>query len=375
VFVTASWTWRVLVLAAGLWLVGWLFATFWSILLPLLLGLIVSTVLWPPVRFLRRHLPDSLAALLGIVGLIAVVGGLLVLISRVVASQGQDLADQFSSSLTSLQDWLAGPPFNLGDDALGSLVDQGVEFLQSNTQTIASTALTSLAAIGSAVVTLALALVLCFFMLKDGPRFVVWLRRWVGDRVGDHVDRVAGRVWKALGQYIWSQAAVAAVDGIFIGLGIWILGVPLALPIAVLTFLGGFIPIVGAFVAGTVAVLVALVTQGAWSALIALAIVLLVQQIEGNVLQPLLVGRTMKINAAVTIGVVAVGGTLFGIIGAFLAVPATAVFIVIAQYLRSQVLDEPPPTPEDTDPVADREGDLDAEPVPAKPAQDADRPS
>ncbi|MBM9467948.1 AI-2E family transporter [Nakamurella sp. YIM 132084] len=333
----STWTLRLIIIAAGLWVLAWLIGEFWSILLPLFLALLLSTVLWPPVRFLRRWLPASLAALIGVVGLLLIVAGVVTLITRVVTAQGQDLANQFSAGLSSLQDWLAGPPFNLNDNALGDLVNQGVQWVQANTQTVAGTALSSLATVGSILITLVLALVLAFFMLKDGPRFVPWLRRWIGREAGDHFAEVSGRVWSALGAYIWSQAAVAAVDGIFIGLGLWILGVPLALPIAVLTFFGGFIPIVGAFVAGVVAVLVALVTQGFWSAVIALGIVLLVQQLEGNVLQPLLVSRTLKINAAVVLGSVSLGGTLFGIIGAFLSVPAVAVVMVVAQYLRSQV--------------------------------------
>ena len=124
----------------------------------------------------------------------------------------------------------------------------------------------------------------------------------------------------------------------FIGVGVWLLGVPFALPIAVLTFFGGFVPIVGAFVAGAIATLVALVSNGIWTAVAVLAIVLVVQQLEGNVMQPILVGRTLKIHAAVVLtAVVALGGTLFGIVGAFLAVPAVAVFQVIARYVREQL--------------------------------------
>ncbi len=152
---------------------------------------------------------------------------------------------------------------------------------------------------------------------------------------------VADRVWTALGQYVWSQAAVALVDGVFIGVGVWLLGVPFALPIAVLTFVGGFVPIVGAFVAGAIATLVALVSNGIWTAVAVLAIVLVVQQLEGNVMQPILVGRTLKIHAAVVLTSVALGGTLFGIVGAFLAVPAVAVFQVIARYVREQLATDP----------------------------------
>jgi len=170
------------------------------------------------------------------------------------------------------------------------------------------------------------------------------LRTWIGSTTGAHVEVVSDRVWTALGQYVWSQAAVALVDGVFIGLGVWFLGVPFALPIAVLTFFGGFVPIVGAFVAGSIATLVALVSNGVWTAVAVLAIVLVVQQLEGNVMQPILVGRTLKIHAAVVLTSVALGGTLFGIVGAFLAVPAVAAGQVITRYVREQ-LERPPDAP------------------------------
>ncbi|WP_111768549.1 AI-2E family transporter [Nakamurella deserti] len=335
------WTLRVLVIAAGLWLLGWLVGQLWSIVLPVLLALLLSTVLWPPVRFMRRKLPAALSALAAVLGLIVVIGGLIALFVPVISNEGQNLASQFSSGLESLQNWLSGPPLNLGDNAVGTLLDQAVSYLQENAQDLAGTALTTIGTIGSAVVTIVFALLFTFFMLKDGPRFLPWLRGWIGRGAGRHVGEVSGRVWTALGHYVWSQAAVAAIDGVLIGLGVWIVGVPLALPIAVLTFFGGFIPIVGAFAAGAVAVLVALVTKGVVPALIVLAIIVVVQQLEGNVLQPILVSKSLKIHAAVVLGGVALGSTLFGVVGAFLAVPAIAIVMVVANYLREQVVGRP----------------------------------
>ncbi|GAA1995009.1 AI-2E family transporter [Nakamurella flavida] len=365
VHTSARWTLRLLIIAAGLWVLAQLFAWLWPILLPVLLALVLSSVLWPPVRWMRRKLPPALAAALGLIGLFALIAAAIWLIVPVVTAQAQPLANQASAGLASLQTWLSEPPFNLDDKGLGDLISQATSYLQDNAQTIATTALTSLAAIGSLLVTVVLALILTFFMLKDGPKFLPWLERWVGVRTGYHLDEVAGRVWSALAQYIWSQAAVAAVDGIFIGLGVFLLGVPLALPIGVITFLGGFIPIVGAFVAGGVAVLVALVSNGVWTAFFVLLVVLAVQQIEGNVLQPILVGKTLKLNAAVVIAGVTAGGSLFGIIGAFLAVPVIATSIVIAQYLRSQVVDEAPPPVGTLDPdeAPDDQPALDASPT------------
>lgn len=338
---TYNWTLRLLVIGVGLWVLFYLAGQLWSVILPVLFGLLLSTVLWPPVRFLRRRIPNALAALLAILTLLVVVVGLIAVLAPIVTSQAQGLVDQASAGLSSLQTWLAGPPFNLGSDSLGGLIDSGIRQLQSNSQEIAGIVLSSLGAIGSAVTTAVLALVLAFFFLKDGPNFLPWLRTWIGASTGRHAEELSDRVWTALGQYVWSQAAVAFVDAVFIGMGVWLLGVPFALPIAVLTFFGGFVPIVGAFVAGAIATLVALVSGGIWTAVAVLAIVLVVQQLEGNVMQPLLVGRTMKIHPAVTLASVALGATLFGIVGAFLAVPAVAAAQVIARYTREQLANPP----------------------------------
>ena len=341
---TSRWTVRLLIIAVGLWVVFYIAGQFWSVLLPIFFGLLLSTVLWPPVRFLRRIMPNALAALLAVLGLLVVVIGLIVVLAPQVTSQAQDLVNQASDGLESLQKWLAGPPFNFGTDSLGGLVDKAVSELQSNSQEVLVVVLGSLGAIGSALTTAVLALVLAFFFLKDGPNFLPWLRTWIGASTGTHVEELSDRVWTALGQYVWSQAAVAFIDGLFIGLGVWALGVPFALPIAVLTFFGGFVPIVGAFVAGAIATLVALVSGGVWTAVGVLAIVLVVQQLEGNVMQPILVGRTLKIHPAVVLASVALGATLFGIVGAFLAVPAVAAFQVIARYTREELATPMPAT-------------------------------
>ncbi len=355
----SSWTVRVLIIGAGLialfWVMGWL----WSILLPIFLGLLLSTVLWPPTRFLRRWLPPALAAILSVLALFAFVIGIVVLLLPQVRDQADDLVNQAANGLSTVQAWIEGPPLNLSTDTLSDLVDQGISQLRDNGQVIAAYVVSSLGTIGSAIITLVLALVLTFFFLKDGPRFLPWLRQWIGDGAGSHFTELSQRVWKALGQYVWSQAAVAAVDGIFIGLGVWLLGVPFAIPIAVLTFFGGFIPIVGAFTAGTIAVLVALVSNGLWTAVGVLVIVLVVQQLEGNVMQPILVGKTLKMHPAVVLTVVALGGTLFGIIGAFLSVPAVAVFQVVARYLREQIGAAPDPEDSDTDTDTDSDSDSD----------------
>jgi predicted PurR-regulated permease PerM len=190
--------------------------------------------------------------------------------------------------------------------------------------------------VGSSLINLVLALILTFFFLKDGPRWVPWLSAQTGPRAAPHVAALSYKTWSTLSEFIRQQALVGFIDAFFIGVGLWILDVPLVLPLALLTFFGGFIPIIGAFVAGAFAVLIALVSQGFTTALIVLAIVVVVQQIEGNVLQPIIQGRGLDLHAAVVILAVTAGGNLAGIIGAFLAVPVAALIAVVYRYVRDE---------------------------------------
>lgn len=322
---------------------------FWVIILPVLLGLFFATVLWPVAEPMRRVMPDALASLLVMLGSLALLAGLGYALAPGVASQAQEVAQAVVAGLDDIQEWLSGPPFNLGEDRLGELLDQGISQLQNNAQTIADSVLVGVNAIGNILLTLVLALVLCFFYLKDGPKFVPWASRISGPRAAPHVAAVSFRVWNALGGFIRAQAAVGLVDAVFIGIGLVVIGVPLALPLAVLIFFGAFIPIVGAVVTGIVAALVALVTQGLTAAIIVLILIVVVQQVESNVLQPILVGRSLDLHAAVVILAVTAGGSLFGIIGAFLAVPVVAVITTVIRYARIQ-LDERAVDPESAPP-------------------------
>ncbi len=342
---TATLSGRFLLVALALVVFGYLIGKLWVVVLPLLLALLLATVLWPPVRFLRRRgAPAALAALgvllVALLVLFGVVGGL----APQVTGQAQEIADQVTAGLDELQQGLTGPPFNLGEDRIGATVDNVISELQANAQNIAGRVLSGAAAAGSLLLTGLLALVLSFFYLKDGPKFLPWIGGLVGPRAAPHVSAVAQRSWVTLSGFIKAQAAVGLVDAVFIGIGLAVLGVPLALPLAVLVFFGAFIPIIGAVVSGALAALVALVTSGPTSALIVVALVLIVQQIEGNVLQPLLVGRTLDLHPAAVILAVAAGGTLAGIVGAFLAVPVLSVAAVTVRYARQQLAElEPGP--------------------------------
>jgi predicted PurR-regulated permease PerM len=334
----ATFSLRFLLITAAVVVLFLLVAELWVIVLPVVLGLLLATVFWPPVRFLRgRGAPAALAALAVLLSGVLLLTALVALLAPQVTGQAQEIADQVVAGLEDLRKLVTGPPLNLGQERIGGAVDNVIGELQANAQNIAGRVLSGAVAAGSLLLTGLLAVVLCFFFLKDGPTFLPWLGGLVGPRAAPHVNAVGQRAWATLSGFIRAQAAVGFVDAVAIGVGLAVLGVPLALPLAVLIFFGAFIPIIGAFVTGALAALIALVTNGVTTALIVVALVLVVQQLEGNVLQPVLVGRTLDLHPAVVILAVTAGGTLAGITGAFLAVPVVAVVAVAVRYTRQQL--------------------------------------
>jgi predicted PurR-regulated permease PerM len=332
-----------LLIVAALVVIGRVLGSLWGVLLPVVLGLLFATVLWPPTRFLRNHgWRPALAASVVLIGFLAALGGLIAAIAPSVGDQVGELADQATTGLQDIQVWLSGPPFNLGEDQVGQAVDDAINSLQDNAQSIAGYALTGASVVGNSLLNLILALLLAFFFIKDGPRWVPWLTAQTGPRAAPHVAALSYRTWTTLSEFIRQQAFVGFIDAVFIGLGLLLLGVPLVLPLAVLTFLGGFIPIIGAFVAGAFAVLVALVSNGLTTALLVLALVVLVQQIEGNVLQPIIQGRGFNMHPAVVILAVTAGSQLAGITGAFLGVPVAALIAEVYRYVRDELDDKSP---------------------------------
>lgn len=334
----ALWSLRLALVGIGAALVWWVLGALWVGVFPVILALIVTTVLWPPTAWLRRRgLPGALAAVLVILGSLVAFFGVLGLIIPSLVSQSSDLADSATQGLAKLQDRLAEAPFNVDSKTIDEGVATATTWLQDRSGDIATGALTGASAVGGGLVTLVLVLVLVFFFLKDGPDFLPFVRRVSGERAGAHLTEVATRSWNTLSGFIRTQALVSGVDAVLIGIGLLVLGVPLAFPLAILTFFGGFIPIVGAMAVGALSVLVALVAQGPMTALFVLGLIIAVQQIEGNVLQPFLQGRSMQLHAGIILLAVAVGSTVFGIVGAFLAVPVAAVGAVVLRYLSEQV--------------------------------------
>jgi predicted PurR-regulated permease PerM len=323
----AGWAWRLLVCAAAVFAVLALLWYLKVIVLPTVVALTLAPALMPLVRFLRRRLGlRRPAAALALMAGIAVVAGLLALVTTSITSQYDELADSVARGVEDITTWLAGEPFNLSvnrtqdlDSYLGDAWNQASGHLVSGLST------------GVAFVTgIILAVALLYFVLRDGSE--LWrsiLGRISADRA-PAVERAGERAWDVLSGYIRGTALIAAIDATLIGIGLWLLGVPLVIPLAILIFLGSFIPFVGATISGLIAVLVALADEGWEIALVALGIVIGVQFIEGNFLQPIIQSRTVDLHPAVILLAVAAGGSLYGILGAYLAVPITAVAFAIA---------------------------------------------
>lgn len=330
----ALWALRVLIIAITgyvLWVLG---GRFWGGILPIVLALIVCTVLAPVTTWLRRRgLPDTLSAIVTVLVGFGLLGGIIALIAPDIVRQSQILYLQILEGVQRLQLWAQGPPLNLDAEDLDQVINDIASWLQNQADSIAGTVFSGISTATSTIITLFMVLVLVIFFLKDGHKFLPAVRNILGRRGGWHATEVLTRAWTVLGGYIRAQAIVSFVDAFFIGLGLWLLDVPMAFTIGVITFIAGFIPYVGAITAGALGVIVALVSQGLTTAILALILIIAVQQLEGNILSPLLQSRAMNLHPVIVLISVAVGGGLFGILGAFLAVPAAAMIAVALRYV------------------------------------------
>ncbi|WP_330350449.1 AI-2E family transporter [Streptomyces sp. NBC_00582] len=316
----------------------WVLGRMWSVVWPLTVALFLTTLTWPVARFLwRRGWRPAAAASLVTLLFVLVVLGILALIAVPVASQSGELTDGVVAGMQRVREWAEGPPLNIGDEQIAGAFDAGVDRVQNSVGSLVGTVASGVGTVVDGVVTAVLAVFLMFFFLKDGPRFLPWISRQLPGRLATDLPIVALRGWETLGAFVRSQALVGVLDAVFIGLGLWILGVPLVLPLAVLTFVSAFVPIVGALFAGFVAVLIALVSNGPTDALIVLAIIVVVQQLEGNVFQPMIQSRGLGLHAAVILLAVTLGGSLAGIVGSLLAVPIAALIGVVWSYVREQL--------------------------------------
>lgn len=295
-----------------------------AIVIPVLVALVLAAAIHPLVSWLRRRgVPAMLATWIALLALVALLSGIVWAVARAVADQWEELSDQAIEGFQELQRSLRGAlPFEVTEEQLRELQASAGELLQSDA--VSGGVLAGLSQTAEFVAGFFLMVVVLFFFLKDGPR--IWeflLRPFEGERYERGV-RVGQATISSLGGYVRGTAIVAAVDAVGIGIGLAIVGVPLVIPLSVLVFLLAFIPLVGATLAGIIAALVALVTVGPVEALIVVAIVVAVNQLEGDLLQPVVMGRSLRLHPLVILFALTAGTVLAGITGAVLAVPIAA---------------------------------------------------
>lgn len=307
------------------------------VVVPVLIAVLLGAAAGPLVDLFDRRMPRIAAVWLTLLLGVAVLGGVGWLVGDAVASQWGELRDGAGEGFRQLQDFVESGPFGLPSVDVEELTGQLGSVLQGSA--VQSGAITGATAVAQVATGIVLAIVVLFFLLKDGRQIWAFFRAQLPVREHRRFDLVGLRSVSVLGGYVRGTAAIALVDAVLIGIGVAIVGVPLALPLALLVFVSAFVPIVGAVAAGIVATLIALVSGGPVDALIVLAIVVGVNQVEGNFLQPIVMGRSLSLHPLVILIALTAGSIVAGVIGAILAVPFAAVAWAAVQASREASAD------------------------------------
>lgn len=350
--VAGAWSWRILVVLGVVGVLVFLVMQLRAVVIPVFVGVLLAALMNPLVDWLhRRKVPRVLAVVAAALTLIAVVGGLGYLVATQVSRGAEDLRDRSLTAYTDFQKFLLDSPLHVTSQQFQELLDQAGAYAEANWQSL----LGGVVSFGSGLTTFLSGLLLALFtlllVLYDGRNIGNWLVRLFPRRARDAVHGATRAGWTSVSGFVRAQILVATVDAVGIGLGAAILGLPLAIPIAVLVFLGSFIPFFGAIITGALAVFIALVYLGLWPAVIMLIIVLGVQQLEGHVLQPLIMGNAVKVHPLAVVLAVVTGTMLAGIAGALFAVPIVAALNSMITYIasgrwRHQSAELPTPTAE-----------------------------
>ena len=336
--VASAYSWRFLVIAGSIGVLIWLVIQFKILVIPLLVAILLTALLWPAVNaLLRAHLPRWLAIVLTLLGTAIVVGGLLWLAVWQITQQWSDVQTRTVAAVDQLRQFLIQGPLHLTSAQIDDFLKQALTFLSEQGEALKTGAIAVGTTFGHVATGAVLTLFILLCLLADGGGIWRWTVRLFPKNARHGVDVAARNGWATVVTYARTQLLVATIDAIGIGLGAFLLGVPLAIPIAVLVFLGAFIPLVGAVVTGVLAVFLALVYNGPWIALWMLVVVLAVQQIEGHILQPILMGSAVKVHPLAVVLVVAGGALIAGIPGALFAVPLAAFVNVAVSTLVSGV--------------------------------------
>ncbi|MGM0348086.1 AI-2E family transporter [Streptomyces sp. Adlamb9] len=352
--VAAEAGWRLLVLAGTVWVLMRVISAVQLVVFAFVIALLITALLQPTVaRLTRRGVPRGPATALTAISGFVVIGLMGWFVTWQVMENIDTLSTQIQSGIDDLRNWLLKSPFHVTDKQINQIAKNLREAIGANADQITSAGLEGVQVIVEALTSILLVFFSTLFLLYDGKRIWSWVLKLVPSAAREGVAGAGPRAWRTLTAYVRGTVLVALIDATFIGIGIYFLDVPMAVPLAVFIFLFSFIPLVGAVASGALAVIVALVTQGVFTAVMTLAVVLAVQQIEGHVLQPFILGRAVRVHPLAVVLTVATGGMVAGIGGAVVAVPLVAVANTVVGYLRqySEELHQPAaaaPAPEET---------------------------
>lgn len=345
--VSAQWAWRSLVVAAAFYVVLQVASTLRFVVVPIFLALVIAALTEPVVGWLSKRLPRLLATWIVVFSALISLAALLLFAVGPVVDSARDLTDRSKEALDRIRSWLRDGPVGLDDAQVDDIFERVGEAARSGlsglTDSPTSAALFAMEIIGAFF----LSLVLTFFFVKDGPQMWAWLLARVRPARREPLDEAGRAAVASLQGWVRGTAITGVVDGLIIGLALWVLDVPAALPLALFTFLGAFFPIVGATVAGALAAGVALADSGPQTAIVVAVVVLVVQQVEGDLLLPLVMYRQVSLHPVVILLALATGGAVGGIIGALVSVPLTAATASAVGAIRQ--LDAASPTEEHDD--------------------------
>jgi len=321
----AAWSWRLLIIAAAAWVLLQFLMRLGVVIVPAALALMLTALLVPAVDFLnRRGAPRGGAVALVLICGLALVGSILAFVITQFADGLPDLADQVTRSIDSARQWLISGPLHLRPDQINHFGDTAIQTIRDHQQELTSGALSTAGTVTEIVTGALLALFTLIFLLLGGRNIWRFMTQIAPATARQRVGDAGAAGFHSLTGYVRATSVVALVDAVGIGTGLAIMGIPLALPLASLVFLGAFIPLVGAVLSGFVAVVVALLAKGFVYALITLGLIIVVMQLEAHVLQPLVMGRAVSIHPLAVVLGIAAGGVLAGVVGALLAVPTIA---------------------------------------------------
>ncbi|MGH3195753.1 MAG: AI-2E family transporter [Streptosporangiaceae bacterium] len=331
----AAWSWRLLLLAATIYLITRLLGVLYIVVVPCVAALLLTALLQPLAdRLCRAGLPRLAATWVTLLIAAAVLGSLAMLVANRVSADYPALLADARHTATHVESFLSGPPFHVKNGNVQKFLNNIPSYLSKHKSLVEGTVLTGGKIASEFFGGLVLMLFVMFFLIKDGERIWNWLLGAMRTETARRVDRAGHAAWLAVVYYMRGTVAVAAIHAIVIGLVLWIMGVPLALPLAVLVFLAAFVPLVGLLVAGALAIVVTLATKGWVDAVVLLGILIVEDQLEAHLLQPQVVGRVIRLHPLAVILSLAVGGVLAGIAGAVVAVPIVAVITRAVPELR-----------------------------------------